>query len=95
MQADVGNIGAPDVIDAINAQSTQQIRIAHVLLSQPSAGKKGATVSPLVCQKVTRLKSIVTERAAWAKSLAQVKGMWQWVLDVEHILDASGRSREQ
>jgi hypothetical protein len=46
-------------------------------------------VSPLVCQKVTRLKTIVAERAAWAKSLTQVKGMRQWVLDVEHILDGS------
>ncbi|MFL5591729.1 MAG: hypothetical protein ACJ8DI_29325 [Ktedonobacteraceae bacterium] len=46
-------------------------------------------MSPLLCQKVTRLKTIVAERAAWSKSLAQVKGMRQWVLDVEHLLDAS------
>ena len=32
---------------------------------------------------------IVGERAAWAKSLAQVKRMQQWVLDAEHILDGS------
>src|SRR6266567_4502702 len=33
LQADVGNICAPNLIDAINAQSTQQIRIAHLLFS--------------------------------------------------------------
>jgi hypothetical protein len=46
-------------------------------------------VSPLVAQKVARLKTIVAERAAWAKTLAQVKRMHQWVLDAEHILDGS------
>ncbi|HEY6409853.1 MAG TPA: transposase [Ktedonobacteraceae bacterium] len=42
-----------------------------------------------VSQKVARLKAIVAERAAWAKPLAQIKRMQQWVLDVEHILDGS------
>jgi hypothetical protein len=46
-------------------------------------------VSPLVAQKVARLQTIVAERATWAKSLAQVKRMHQWVLDAEHILDGS------
>ena len=68
--------------------------------SQPAAaGKKGAAVSPLVAHKVARLKTIVAERAAWAKSLAQVKRMQQGVVDAEHMLDGSwaeaGRSREQ
>ena len=43
----------------------------------------------MVAQKVARLKAIVAERAAWEKSLAQVKRMHQWVLDVEHILDGT------
>jgi hypothetical protein len=30
---------------------------------------------------------MVGERATWAKSLAQVKRMQQWVFDAEHILD--------
>jgi hypothetical protein len=42
-----------------------------------------------VSQKVARLKMIVAERAAWRKSLAQVKRMHQWVLDAEHLLDGS------
>jgi hypothetical protein len=46
-------------------------------------------VSELVAQKLTRLSTIVTERAAWSKQLAQLKRMRQWVLDVEHILDGS------
>ncbi len=46
-------------------------------------------MSPLVAQKVARLQTIVAERVAWAKSLAQVKRMHQWVLDAEHILDGS------
>ena len=33
----------------------------------------------MVAQKVARLKTIVAERAAWEKSLAQVKRMHQWV----------------
>ncbi len=42
-----------------------------------------------MAQKLARLQTIVAERAAWEKSLTQVKGMQQWVLDVEHILDGS------
>ena len=38
---------------------------------------------------MARLKTIVAERAAWEKSLTQVKRMQQWVLDVEHILNGS------
>jgi len=41
LQANVGNICASDLIDAMNAQPTQQIRIPHLLLSwltQPRAG---------------------------------------------------------
>ena len=38
---------------------------------------------------MARLQAIVAERAAWEKSLMQVKRMHQWVLDVEHILDGS------
>ncbi len=40
-------------------------------------------------QKLTRLKTIVGERVAWAEPLRQVKRMRQWVLDGEHILDGS------
>jgi len=46
-------------------------------------------VSPLVSQKVIRMKAIVAERAAWASRLTQVKRMHGWVVDVEHILDES------
>ena len=42
-----------------------------------------------MAQKLGRLKAIVAERESWAKSLAQVKRMHQWVVDVEHILDGS------
>lgn len=46
-------------------------------------------MSPRVAQKIVRLKAIVAERGAWAESLAQVKRMHQWVVDMEHILDGS------
>ncbi len=46
-------------------------------------------MSPLISQKVTRLKAIVAERAAWANQLTQVTRMHGWVVDVEHILDES------
>jgi Transposase IS66 family len=50
-------------------------------------------VSPLCAQKLTRLKTIVAERAAWADQLAQIKRLHNWLLEVEHILDES-RARE-
>ncbi len=40
-------------------------------------------------QKLTRLKTIVAERAAWERQLAQVTRMHGWVLSVEHLLDGS------
>ena len=46
-------------------------------------------MSPRCAQKLTRLRTIVTERAAWASQLAQVKSMHSWVLEVEAILDGS------
>jgi len=46
-------------------------------------------VSPLCGQKLARLQSIVAERATWADQLAQVKRMHGWLLEVEHLLDAS------
>jgi hypothetical protein len=46
-------------------------------------------VTPRCAQKLERLLSIVGERRAWTEQLAQVKRMHQWVLDAEHILDAS------
>jgi hypothetical protein len=46
-------------------------------------------VSPLVAQKLTRLQSIVAERAAWTDQLAQVKRLHSWLLEVEHLLDGS------
>jgi hypothetical protein len=49
----------------------------------------------LVAQKVARLKAIVAERTAWAKSLAQVKRMQQWVLAAESILDGSWAQGEE
>jgi hypothetical protein len=44
-------------------------------------------VSPLVAQKLTRLQTIVTERTAWADQLAQIKRLYGWLLEVEHLLD--------
>ncbi len=52
-------------------------------------------MSPRCVQKLARLQSIVAERAAWRRPLAQVKRMHQWVLDVEHILDGSWAQAEE
>lgn len=46
-------------------------------------------MSPLCGQKLARLQSIVAERATWADQLAQVKRLLGWLLEVEHLLDAS------
>jgi hypothetical protein len=46
-------------------------------------------VSPLCGQKLARLQTIVAERATWADQLAQVKRWHGWLLEVEHLLDAS------
>jgi len=46
-------------------------------------------VSPLCGQKLARLQTIVAERATWADQLAQVKRLHGWLLEVEHLLDAS------
>lgn len=46
-------------------------------------------MSPLCAQKLARLQTIVAERAAWADQLAQVKRLHGWLLEVEHLLDAS------
>ena len=46
-------------------------------------------MSPLCAQKLTRLKTIVAERAAWADQSAYVKRLHGWLLEVEHLLDAS------
>ncbi len=46
-------------------------------------------MSPLCAQKLARLQIIVAERATWADQLAQVKRLHGWLLEVEHLLDAS------
>jgi Transposase IS66 family len=46
-------------------------------------------VSPLVAQKLTRLQTIVAERTAWTEQLAQIKRLYGWLLEVEHLLDES------
>ncbi len=46
-------------------------------------------MSPVCGQKLARLQSIVAERATWADQLAQVKRLHGWLLEVEHLLDAS------
>jgi hypothetical protein len=46
-------------------------------------------VSLLCAQKLARLQTIVAERAIWAESLAQVKRLHSWLLEVEHLLDES------
>jgi hypothetical protein len=38
---------------------------------------------------VARLQAIVAERATWAEPVAQVKRLYDWLLEVEHLLDAS------
>jgi hypothetical protein len=40
-----------------------------------------------VAQKLARVVTILTERTAWSKPLAQVKRRRQWVLEAEEILD--------
>ncbi len=51
-------------------------------------------MSPVVAQKLRRLQVILAERTTWAAQLGQVKGMRQWVLDAEHILDGSWAQAE-
>jgi hypothetical protein len=46
-------------------------------------------VSELAAQKRARLQTIVAERAAWSKQLTQLKRMHGWVVEVDHLLDAS------
>jgi Transposase IS66 family len=46
-------------------------------------------VSRLCAQKLARLQAIVAERAAWAEQLGQVKRLYGWLLEVEHLLDGS------
>ena len=46
-------------------------------------------MSPLVAQKLTRLQTIVAERAAWTDQLRQIKRLYCWLLEVEHLLDKS------
>jgi Transposase IS66 family len=46
-------------------------------------------VSWLCAQKLARLQSIVAQRAAWAEPLAQIKRLYGWLLEVEHLLDRS------
>jgi len=43
----------------------------------------------VVAQKLARLQSIVAERVAWAEQLAHIKRLHAWLLEVEHLLDAS------
>jgi transposase IS66 family protein len=46
-------------------------------------------VSPLCVQKLVRLQAIVAERLAWREQLAQIKHLYDWLLEVEHLLDES------
>jgi hypothetical protein len=46
-------------------------------------------VSRLCAQKLARLQTIVAERTAWTEPVTQVKRLHGWVLEVEHLLDAS------
>lgn len=45
-------------------------------------------MSGLCAQKLARLQTIIGERATWRESVAQVKRMHGWLLEVEHLLDA-------
>jgi Transposase IS66 family len=46
-------------------------------------------VSRLCVQKLARLQAIVAERVAWTEPLAQIKRLYDWLLEVEHVLDGS------
>ncbi len=46
-------------------------------------------MSQLAAQKRARLQTILAERAAWASQLMQVKRIYGWVVEVEHLLDGS------
>jgi Transposase IS66 family len=52
-------------------------------------------VSRLCAQKLARLQTIVGQRANWAEPLAQIKRLHGWLLEVEHLLDASWASEGQ
>src|SRR5436309_13254469 len=54
-----------------------------------STSSKRGPVSRLCAQKLARLQAIVAERAAWTEQLAQIKRLHGWLLEVEHLLDAS------
>jgi hypothetical protein len=43
----------------------------------------------VVAQKLARLHTIVAERVAWAEQLVHIKRLHGWLLEVEHLLDAS------
>jgi hypothetical protein len=43
----------------------------------------------VVAQKLARLQTIVAERVVWAEPLAHIKRLHGWLLEVEHLLDAS------
>ncbi|HLX57608.1 MAG TPA: hypothetical protein VKR83_11325 [Ktedonobacteraceae bacterium] len=40
-----------------------------------------------MAQKLTRLQSIVAERAAWTEQVAQINRLHGWLIEVEHLLD--------
>ncbi len=44
-------------------------------------------MSRLCAQKLARLQAIVAERAAWTDQLTQIKRLYGWLLEVEHLLD--------
>ncbi len=46
-------------------------------------------MSQLAAQKLARLQIIVAERTCWSEQVAQIKRMHGWLVEVEHILDAS------
>jgi hypothetical protein len=52
-------------------------------------------VSRLCAQKLARLESLVAERVAWTEPLAQVKRLHGWLLEVEHLLDASRAAEKE
>ena len=94
---------AAGIVTALNTDGVQPFTYAAVEAAQALDDveaslqrlPKGATVSELAAQKLARLETIVAERAAWNEQLARLKRMHQWVLDAEHILDGSWRTRER
>lgn len=94
---------ATGIVTALNTDGLQPFKYATVGAAQlveeieaslKQLSKKGP-VSPLVAQKLTRLQTIVAERAAWTDQVAQIKLLHGWLLEVVHLLDEARYQRKK